>query len=56
MLGEIMTALGTIEYRRQPGKIKYPPRDVILLVVAAVAGKAQSWVAMEDMATHTLTS
>ena len=47
-LGEIMNALGTIEDRRQASKVKYPIGDVILLVVAAVAGKAQSWVEMEE--------
>lgn len=47
-LGEIMTALGTIEDRRQSSKVKYPIADVILLVVAAVAGKAETWVDIED--------
>lgn len=46
-LSEIMTALGTIEDRRQTRKVKYPIADVILLVVAAVAGKAQTWVDIE---------
>lgn len=47
-LGEIMQALGTIEDRRQSSKVQYPIRDIILMVVAAVAGKAATWVEIED--------
>ena len=43
-----MKSLGSIEDLRQTSKVRYPISDVIVLVVAAIIGKAQSWTDIED--------
>lgn len=43
LLSMAMKALGSIVDLRQESKVRYPIRDIVLLVVAAVCARAASW-------------
>lgn len=43
-LASLMRSPGSIEDLRQEAKVRYPVAQVILLVIAAIAGNARAWV------------